>query len=149
MIGPRFGAGVRALLVVVGLLPFVPRAFEGLVVLGGVGEVIDSWFAFQCHREAGRSLGVLGELLPVCTRCAGIYFGLGLGAAVLKPRLSAWPLRIWVAGAALVMVLDVATELLGIRPPSLSFRLLTGIALSYPVGLALVLAARGSATQPA
>jgi uncharacterized membrane protein len=79
----------------------------------------------------------------VCVRCFGIYLGLGLGALILRPHLSTWPLRIWVGFAAVVMVLDVWTELLGMRPESAWLRLLTGILLSYPVGSALVLSARG------
>ncbi len=84
---------------------------------------------------------VFGDLLPVCSRCAGIYVGLGLGAALLRPRLGVWPLRIWVGFAALVMILDVATETLGMRPELGSFRFTTGAFLSFPVAVAVVLSA--------
>lgn len=136
------GRVVRAVLVLIGLSPFFPLLFESLPVLRHVGAAFDAWFQFQCHREAARSLGVYGHLLPVCSRCFGIYAGLGLGAAILRPKLGVWPLRIWVGTAALVMILDVATEGLGMRPESAWLRVITGILLSYPVGAALVRAAR-------
>lgn len=134
---------VRGLLVLIGLGPFLPGLFGDLPVLGAVGHALDGWFAFQCHREAARSFGVLGHLLPVCSRCFGIYFGLGLGALVLRPRLGATALRLWVGFAVVVMLLDVATEALGMRREWAPLRVVTGLLLSYPVGIALVLAVRG------
>jgi hypothetical protein len=44
--------------------------------------------------------------------------------------------------AAVLMVADVWTESLGLRPSSLWLRTLTGVLLAYPVGDALVWAAR-------
>jgi uncharacterized membrane protein len=143
----------RIALVLVGVSPFLPRLFEGIPGLDAIGRAFESWFAFQCHREPLRSLELFGRVLPVCSRCFAIYAGLGLGALVLRPRLSAWPLRIWVAVAALAMVLDVWTEALEMRPSWAPMRLLSGLLLAYPVGGALVWAARDwavgdGATQP-
>lgn len=146
--GPSFGRVVRFALLFVGVAPFLPLLFEPIPVLRLLGHAVDSWFQFQCHREDLRSFHVLGHALPVCVRCFGIYVGLGLGALVLRPRLSTWPLRIWVGFAAVVMVLDVWTELLGMRPESAWLRLFTGVMLSYPVGAALVLSARGEPMDP-
>jgi uncharacterized membrane protein len=134
---------VRVGFVVVGVGPFLPWLTDGLPVLGWIGRVFENWFEYQCHREAARSLTILGQVMPVCSRCFGIYAGLGLGALILRPRLDVWPLRIWVGLAALVMVLDVATEYLGMRPEWAPLRLVTGVLLSYPVAGAVVRAARG------
>ncbi len=133
---------VRLALLLVGLSPFLPRLLERVPVLHAIGAALESWFAFQCHRDPTRSLLLLGRVLPVCSRCFAIYLGLGLGALVLRPRLALWPLRIWVALAALLMVLDVWTEALAMRPDSTPIRILTGLLLAYPVGAALVWAAR-------
>ena len=114
-----------------------------------IGDGFAAWFDFQCHREPERSLSFLGQVLPVCSRCLGIYLGLGLGALILRPKLRLWPLRIWVGTAALVMVLDVATELLGMRPEWAPLRLITGLLLAYPVGAAVVRAARGESLEAA
>jgi uncharacterized membrane protein len=143
LVGPRFGRAVRVALVVIGISPFLPLLLEHLPVLHYLGGAFDAWFQFQCHREAARSFHFFGHQLPVCSRCFGIYAGLGLGAVVLRPRLGVWPLRIWVGLGALVMVLDVVTELFGMRPESATLRLLTGLFLAYPVGAAVVWSARG------
>jgi uncharacterized membrane protein len=136
---------VRGLLAFVGLAPFAPWALRGVPVLHFVGDVCDAWFAAQCHRDPYRSLALAGRVLPVCLRCFGIYLGLGLGGLVARPRLRPWPLRLWVGAAALAMVLDVASEAWGLRSAFAPTRLLTGVALAYPVGVALVWAARGVA----
>jgi uncharacterized membrane protein len=90
-----------------------------------------------------RSLVLGGEPLPVCTRCLGIYLGLGLGALLLRPRLRVGPFRIWLLVGALLMLADVGSELLGLRPAWAPLRLLSGLVLAYPVGSSLVWAARG------
>jgi uncharacterized membrane protein len=140
--GKTLGSAVRALFIVIGVSPFLPLVLRGVPVLSALGDLFEAWFAFQCHREPWRSLSVFGHVLPVCSRCTGIYWGLGLGALVLRPRLGVWPLRIWVGLAALVMVLDVWTELLGMRPESAWLRVITGVLLAYPVGSAVVWACR-------
>jgi uncharacterized membrane protein len=137
-----FGRVVRVVLIVIGVSPFLPRLLAPVPGLSAIGRAFEAWFEFQCHRDMTRTLHLFGELMPVCSRCFGIYAGLGLGALVLRPRLGVWPLRIWVVVAALVMVLDVATETLGMRPEWTALRIATGILLAYPVGAALVFSAR-------
>ncbi len=150
--GPALGRAVRVALVVVGLSPFFPPFFSHVPGLGGRWRGCSRrGSTFQCHREAARSFSrARSHVLPVCTRCFGIYAGLGLGAVVLDPRLGIWPLRIWVGIAALAMILDVATEHYGLRSESAALRLATGLFLAYPVGAALVWSARGEpgATDP-
>ncbi len=136
------GPGVRAALLLVGISPLLPLLVGKLPVVHWLSDAVSAWFEFQCHRDPGRSLTFWAHTLPVCSRCFGIYVGLGLGALFLRPRLGVWPLRIWVFVAAAVMVGDVFTESLGLRPPSLWLRTLTGVLLAYPVGNALVWAAR-------
>jgi uncharacterized membrane protein len=142
-----FGPFVRALLVTIGISPFLPWLLRDVPGLGYIGQAIDAWFSFQCHRDPARSLPWLGGSLPVCSRCFGVYTGLGLGALVVRPRLKVWPLRLWVLGAALLMLADVASEGLRMRPGSTVLRMATGMLLAYPVGAALVCAAR-SAGKP-
>jgi uncharacterized membrane protein len=141
--GPWLGRIVRAALIIVGVSPFLPLLLAKVPLLSYLGGAFDAWFVFQCHREAARSFFVFGHQLPVCSRCFGIYAGLGLGALLLRPRLSTWPLRIWVGLAVVAMLLDVGTELLNMRPENAWLRLVTGLALAYPVGSALVWSARG------
>jgi len=133
---------VKVLLVLVGVGPFVPPLVTGIPGLELLGRALEGWFGLQCHRDPARSLSLLGHVLPVCARCLGIYAGLGLGGLVAWPRLRAAALRLWVFGAAAVMVLDVLTEALGLHPEWRAVRIASGVLLAYPVGAALVHAAR-------
>ena len=38
-------------------------------------SVIYAFFAMICHQDPARSWHLMGEPLPVCIRCASIYFG--------------------------------------------------------------------------
>lgn len=133
---------VRVTLAVIGFSPLWVWAVSDIPALSWLGAPFDAWFSYQCHREPERSLEFLGRLLPVCNRCLGIYLGLGLGAAFMRPKLSVWPLRLWVGFAAAAMILDVWTESLGMRPESATVRLLTGMLLAYPVAVAVAWTAK-------
>lgn len=127
---------VRALLVLVGLLPFLPGLFEGIPGLTVLGGWIDAWLELQCGRDPDRMLAVGAA----CARCLGIYGGLGLGALVLRPRLPVTTLlRIALGGLAL-LALDVGSETLLGRPAWAPLRVATGLAFAYPVGVLVVLA---------
>ena len=132
----------RPSLLLAGALPFLPLVFSRLGGLAALGDAIQIWFSLQCHREAVRSFVVFSHQLPVCARCFGIYLGLGLGALLVRPRLSPVMLRLCVAFAVLVMLLDVLTEVLAMRPESAWLRLATGLLLSWPISAQLVLLAR-------
>ncbi len=133
---------VRVLLIAVGLSPWLPALASVLPALGPLATVAEGWFGFQCHRDPGRALAVGGVALPVCARCFGIYAGLGCGALLLRPRLEGRFIRVWIVASVLVMLLDVVTELLEMRPPSAAARVITGALLAWPIGVALVQNAR-------
>jgi uncharacterized membrane protein len=135
----RLGDLVRALLVFGGVAPFVPAWTDGVPGLSAVGSALDSWFSFQCHREAERS--VAGS--AVCTRCLGIYVGLALGALVLRPRLAPKHHLVWMLVAAASLLADVLSEAFALRPPSAALRFVTGFALAYPAAVSMVVALRG------
>jgi uncharacterized membrane protein len=136
-----FARSVRALLVMVGSSPLWVPFIQDVPGARFVARAFEAWFAFQCERDTGRSLFLRGLPMPVCTRCFGIYLGLLLGALVLRPRLGAPLARLWVAIAALLMLLDVLTEALRMRPQWAPLRIVTGLLLSYPVSISLVQAA--------
>jgi uncharacterized membrane protein len=133
---------VRGALVFVGVAPFFRPLAGPIPALEPLARALDVWFAYQCHRDPGRTLFWLGSALPVCIRCLGIYEGLGLGGLVAWPRLGAVTLRVWVGSAAALMVVDVLAERAGIHPPWPLIRLISGALLAYPVGVTLVHAAR-------
>ena len=140
---------LRVALIAVGSAPFWVPPLAHTTGFAWLARPFEAWFALHCHREAGRTLVLGGLALPVCVRCTGIYVGLALGALIAKPALSPVHVRLWVGFAALVMILDVLTEALHMRPQWAPLRALTGSFLAYPVATTLVNAARArSAATP-
>jgi uncharacterized membrane protein len=137
----RLGTALRIALIVIGFSPVLTWLLGYAALLEPLTVPLQAWFEFQCHQDPARSLAWLGAALPVCMRCLGIYLGLGLGALLLWPKLKPSELRGWVIIAALLLVADVASVTLALRPSLTSLRFITGFALSYPVGVALVRAA--------
>ncbi len=95
------------------------------------------WFELHCERDPSRTLSVAGTPLGVCARCSGIYLGIGLGAWLRCPQLSARATRAWVGIGAALMLLDVTLEDHGLHGGWPAVRVLTGLLLAYPVGVGL------------
>jgi uncharacterized membrane protein len=130
----------RWVLVVVGILPWVLPYARAYLPIGAAGEVLDRLFWPMCHRFPERTLVLAGWLMPLCSRCAGIFAGLALGAVVAWPRLS---LRAWrpvLIGAAAIMVVEVLTQDLGLHPVFHPTRVATGILLGYAMAAAFITA---------
>jgi uncharacterized membrane protein len=125
------------------LLPLLPLLSRLAPPLEGVERAATVWFDLHCHRDPARTLHWLGVPLAVCTRCSGIYFGLGAGAVLRRPHLTPRALRFWVALAAALMIGDVLLEIYALHAPWSLLRLTTGALLGYPVGMALGHAALG------
>jgi uncharacterized membrane protein len=126
-----------ALLASVALWPLLPVAAHYWPVALPLERALGGWFDLHCQRDPARTLSVLGVPLAVCARCSGIYFGLGIGALLRRPRLTPRSLRLWMLGAAALMVVDVALETRGVHGAWPAVRLLTGVLLAYPVGAGL------------
>lgn len=123
---------VGALLVVA---PFLPPLF----VLSGhpaLAELFDAPFTGMCHRMAERSLSIGGEVMPLCTRCLGLFEGLGLGLLVAWPFYGLRVLRITLSLAATFLFLELTTQDLGWHQVFHPTRLLSGFLVSYPIGAA-------------
>src|SRR5512133_1380610 len=123
---PTLFGFVRGALVVVGFSPLWVVPARSMPVLAWLAEALDCWFGIQCHRDPGRTLELAGLEIAVCARCMGIYLGLGLGGLLARPRLSPGGVRLWMWLAVSLMVIDMGTELLGLRPPVAVLRGLTG-----------------------
>jgi uncharacterized membrane protein len=121
----RWIAALGALIIVSGALPWA-------LALAGAQHP-DLWLLFRglCHQRPERTLAVLGAPMLVCSRCAGLYAGVALGA--LLPLPAPWLAR----GRALVLaalgltILDVITQDLGLHPPWHPTRLATGLLLGW------------------
>lgn len=120
-----------------GVLPLLPVVSAALPALTPLERVASTWFDLHCHRDPARTLQLFGVPLAACARCSGIYFGLGLGALLRRPSLTPRQLRLWVVGAALLMMLDVLFEAHGLHGAWAGLRLCSGLVLGYPVGVAV------------
>jgi uncharacterized membrane protein len=125
------------LVVSVGLWPLVPLVSRYWPASAPLEHALGVWFDLHCQRDPARTPDVFGVPLAVCARCSGIYFGLGLGALLRRPRLSPPALRFWVVVAAALMLTDVALERFGVHGAWTTARLLTGVLLAFPVGAGL------------
>ncbi|AGP40876.1 DUF2085 domain-containing protein [Sorangium cellulosum] len=129
---PRLSA-VRWALALVGALPWCILLARSTLPLGGLGAALDRLFAPLCHRMPERSLALEGVVMPLCSRCAGIFAGVAAGAAIARPRLAMAAWRPILIALSALMALDVATQDLGLRPPWHATRLATGLAFGYAV----------------
>ncbi|MBK8251840.1 MAG: DUF2085 domain-containing protein [Polyangiaceae bacterium] len=124
-------AWFRGLLVFVGVFPWILPFARARLPLGDVGIGLDLVFFTMCHRRAPRTLVFDGVLMPLCSRCAGIFLGVALGALIARPIL---PLRTWrwaFVLSGVLMVADVVTQDLGIHPVWHATRIATGVFVGY------------------
>lgn len=135
---PTAAHAARASFVVVGALPWLVPLLRAWLPLGAAGVALDASFTTLCHRLPERSLVLAGVTMPVCSRCAGIFAGVALGALLALPALSPRAWRIAITAAAAAMLVDVLTQDLGLHPIWHATRLATGIAFGYPLGAACV-----------
>jgi len=116
-------------------------AFAALAAPLLSGHLLAAWairefFSRVCHQEAQRSFWIAGAPVAVCARCLGIYLGAAVGAWMR------WPRRVavrFLAVAAVINGLDVATEMAGLHGNWMDLRFVFGVVLG--VGMAAVVAA--------
>jgi uncharacterized membrane protein len=135
---------VRVLLVGIGIAPFVAPAFDQVSALGGLAETLHAWFGFQCERDPARMFA----FGAVCARCLGIYAGMVLGGLGVGQRLTPRRLELGLGLAAIAMVADVASEVLGWRPAWAPIRVGTGLLLGLSGTAVAVGALRTWAQNP-
>ena len=93
-------------------------------------------YSTVCHQVNEKTISYEGEDLFVCSRCAGIYFGLfivGLAAFFLRKNIknSFYLVLIF----SLIMLLDVSFSTIGVYSYSKLAALLTGLLLSSAIFL--------------
>ncbi|MGK3984985.1 DUF2085 domain-containing protein [Sorangium sp. So ce136] len=129
---------VRYALVLLGALPWCIPLARSRLPLGELGAALDRFFVPMCHRLPERSLALEGVMMPICSRCAGIFAGVAAGAVIARPRLKMTAWRPILIAISALMVVDVATQDLGLRPVWHATRLATGLAFGYAVAAAFV-----------
>ncbi len=138
---------LRVAFVAAGVFPWALPFLRAWLHLGLIGEGLDAAFVSMCHRLPERTLVLAGVAMPLCSRCAGIFGGVALGALAVRPQLSASAWRWIITAAAGGMVLDVATQDLGVHPVWHVTRLATGLAFGYAIAVACITALRKEATE--
>ena len=136
-------AAGRAALILGGALPWLGPLWRSSVPRSKVGPALDLVFVPMCHRLPERTLRIAGELMPLCSRCAGVFAGVAIGAIVARPWL---PLARWrgmIAATGALMALDVLTQDVGLHPVWHPTRVLTGLLFGYALAVTCVTALRG------
>lgn len=131
-------AWLRGALVFGGLLPWVLPFARARLPLGQLGVAIDWAFLGMCHRRAARTLVLDGVAMPLCSRCAGIFFGVAIAAIVGRPILAMRTWRVLFLIACALMVADVVTQDIGLHPVWHATRLLTGVLVGYLMVIGLL-----------
>ncbi|WP_437688056.1 DUF2085 domain-containing protein [Sorangium sp. So ce176] len=135
---PSLLRAARCALVLLGALPWCVPLARSRLPLGELGAALDRFFVPMCHRMPERSLAIEGVLMPLCSRCAGIFAGVAAGAAIARPRLAMTAWRPILIALSAMMVADVATQDLGLRPVWHATRLATGLAFGYALAAAFL-----------
>lgn len=133
---------VQAVLLCAAITPVLVPWLEARPSTSALGAALRAGYGLQCHQRMARTFSWMGQALPICARCFGIYVGLGLAALVGRPRLRPDPLKAWYVVGVLFVVADVASEWVGLRPPSAWLRALTGAFLSYGIAIGILSAVR-------
>jgi len=132
----------RVSFVLVGSLPWWLPLARRYLPAAPVWLLLDWLFLPVCHRLPSRTLCLAGVAMPLCSRCAGIFAGLALGAIAQWPRLGLRAARWILAGAGLLMALDVAAQELGWHPLWHWTRIATGVLLGHLLACTLFAAIR-------
>jgi uncharacterized membrane protein len=142
----RATATIRGLLLLLGAAPFALPLALARTAASSPWRQLDLLFVIVCHQKPERSLAIAGTLMPVCSRCAGIFAGLFTGALFAWPRLSQSKGRLGLLAAGALMLLDVVLQDVQVHPLWHSTRLATGWLLGHAATV-VFLSARARSTQ--
>jgi len=100
-------------------------SIEGILVyiLNYIGHLV-------CHQIPERTLWIGGRYLPVCARDTGVYLGFYIGYLLLPMRRkeACGPPNLWITLFMIApMIVDAATQWIGLRTSTNELRLLTGL----------------------
>lgn len=104
---------------------------------GLVWTAMDLPFRLMCHRIPERVISLAGTPMPLCSRCAGLWLGASISAALGWPVLPLRALRIVLPAALALMAIEVVTQDLGLHPVFHPTRLLSGLLVAVPLGGAI------------
>ena len=116
-----------------------------------------AWFyesaRLVCHQRPERSFHLSGVQLPVCARCAGLYWSAAAGAIaawLARPKgASTRGFRIGLAVAALPTAITVVAEFFGLAHPSNVVRAVSAVPLGAAGAWVFVISLRSEAAATA
>jgi uncharacterized membrane protein len=121
----RLLTALRLLLLAAGALPWA------LVASARATALFFPMFRAFCHQMPERTLVLGGTPMVVCSRCAGVFAGVAIGALLALPQRLLPVGRALVIGAVALATLDVITQDVGLHPPFHPVRLATGLAMGW------------------
>jgi uncharacterized membrane protein len=146
---PILARAARAGAVMVGLSPWLLPLARAWLPLGAAGVLLDAAFVTTCHRIPERTLVLAGVAMPVCSRCAGIFAGVAVGALVARPTLTPRAWRWAITAASVGMLADVVTQDAGLHPVWHPLRIATGLLFGYALAAACVSLLKRATAEPA
>ncbi|MFO0658695.1 MAG: DUF2085 domain-containing protein [Polyangiaceae bacterium] len=126
---------LRSLGVMLAALPFLPPVLRHFGA-HELAETLASPWEYSCHQLPSRTMSLLGELMPLCSRCLGLVVGLGVGLAASAPYRGPRVLRLSLTAGCLFLFLELTTQDLGWHPVFHPTRLLSGLLVAFPAGAA-------------
>jgi uncharacterized membrane protein len=143
---PRLILALRITGIVLALSPIVATLSKPMLP-ATVGEFVYAIFSPICHNKPSRTLQWFAILMPLCSRCFGIFIGFGTAGLFPKPRLGIGASVLYGFVASLLMVADVMTQDLGLHPVWHSLRILTGVVWGHICGLGILAMTRMALTR--
>ncbi|HLP03737.1 MAG TPA: DUF2085 domain-containing protein [Opitutaceae bacterium] len=128
---------LRALVAAAGLIPWLFAAVHARPAAA------IALFHGLCHQLPERTACFSGVAMLVCSRCAGIYAGVVLGALIPVPRRWVPHARTLLCVAAVPLLADVILQATGAMPIRHATRLATGVLAGW-MASALLFAALGA-----
>lgn len=128
----------RLAFVVGGALPWIVPALRSSLLSSRSGALLDLLFLPFCHRLPERTLLLGGVAMPLCSRCAGLFAGVALGALACWPTLSLARWRMLIAASFVLMLAEIAAQDLHLHPIWHPTRLLSGALFGYALGAATI-----------
>jgi uncharacterized membrane protein len=107
-----------------------------------LGDFIYVLFSPVCHNKPIRTIEWHDVLMPLCSRCLGIFIGFGTAGLFPKPRLSIGSSLLYGFVASVLMVADVIMQDLGMHPIWHSTRIMTGVIWGHICGLGVMAVGR-------
>lgn len=140
---------IAALRVVGVILAIVPGLFTLVkpILPASIGEALYLIFSPVCHNRPSRTMEWFGTLMPLCSRCYGVFLGFGTAGLFPKPKLSLGASFLYGFVASVIMVADVITQDMGLHPVWHGTRILTGVLWGHVCGLGVLAVVRSVARR--